>query len=684
MTDEAISTPAVFAFEKVSVAVTDIKSEIGSKLGLLMNANVRSGGSIALDGSLGLQPIEGAFSFNLNELALEAANPYIEPFAAIQLTSGYLSINGDSNVSLEGDTPVGNFKGRIALTDLKVVEKELGQDLVSLMALEVSGIEADLEPMAVKIESITLRDPRATVLINEDGTINLMQALGIESEVDESGEVTETPAEATEDMEASGLPFPVSIGSITLENVGAILTDRSISPAVNLGLETLSGTISGLSSEELARADLDLKGTLTGGTQMAITGKINPLIEDRYSDVEMSFQGFNLTAVSPYSGKFVGYALDKGKLSFDLKYKISQSEMTGENVMIIDQLTLGDKVESEDALKLPIPLAVSLMKDRNGVIEIDIPVSGNLNDPEFGLGRVITRAIVNVITKLITSPFSMLGGLIPGGSDVDLSQISYVPAAKEFDNEATKTLELLADALKERPTLRLEIVGGAGGPAEVNKLKQNLFEDKLKTFRWKELQGMGSTGVTLEQVALTDSDRIRITTEAFNELFPEEAVNSITQLEPVTTTRQPPSAPETATKATETADTLQTDEEPSGLTGFFRRIFGGNSAPADADPVAEVAERTSPESSQETTTPPESVVAKPTLSPAQMEARIIETIEVSSEYLATLADSRAEAVRAFLETTGEIPGERLFVIAPEDPASISSSTGEPKVTFKLE
>ena len=680
VTDEAVPGSASFALDEARIHATDISSEAGSQFGLELGAKVRSGGTIEINGSLGLKPMGGNFEMALTELALEVGNPYIAEFAEIQLLSGDLSVLGNSEINLVDDKPKGSFNGIVELADLKVVENELGQDLVSMTRLLVEGIETEFDPMSVKIERITLRDPRATIQINEDGSINLMQALGIESKAeDEAVKPEETiepdPAEKT-------IAFPISIGSITLENMGANLTDRSISPAVSLGLETLSGTISGLSSEELARADLDLIGTLTGGTQMAVTGKINPLIEDRYSDMEMSFKDFNLTAVSPYSGKYAGYALNKGKLSFDLKYKISRSELSGENVMIIDQLTLGDKVESEDALKLPIPLAISLMKDRNGVIEIDVPVSGNLNDPEFGFGRVISRAIVNIITKLITSPFSMLGGLIPGGTDVDLSMVSFNPAASEFDNDTIKKLAMLADALKERPSLNLKIAGGAGGPAEVNRLKSEQLTEKLKSLRWRELQEAGNSSVTLEEVALTQGDHDRLIGLSFNLLFPEEAVDLNSETPTSETISEPTESISVATSEIESGDQK---EEPRGIAGFFRRIFSTESTSIPPDIEASKPEVTTAQPEAEAITiEQEAKIKNPMLTLDQMEARLLDTIEVSEEDLNILADVRAESVRAYIETTGEISTDRLFIVEPEDPASVTAQSGEPKVIFNLE
>ena len=689
--DEAAPSPAAFALEEASVNMTDIKSETGSAIGVLFSTNIRSGGAMMASGSVELQPLSADLDIEIGNIELKVGNPYISEFADAQLTGGHVTISGHTNLSLSGEKPQGGFTGKVQLADLAIVDSELGQGLVSLTNLTLDGIETELEPMSVKIGAINLVDPRATVIVNEDSSINLLNALGIEQEASVEDETEEKETEEAEEEtefahKPTGLniPFPIEIGSITLQNMGAVLTDRSITPAVNMGLETLSGTVAGLSSEELARADLDLAGTLVGGTQMAINGKINPLIEDRYSDIEMAFKGFNLTGVSPYAAKYIGYKLDKGKLSFDLKYKVSQSELSGENVMIIDQLTLGDKVESEDALSLPIPLAVSLMKDRNGVITIDVPVSGNLNDPKFSFGRVISAAIVNVLTKLITSPFSMLGGLIPGGKDVDLSMVTFAPAASEFDSDIEKKIELLADALNERPSLSLEISGIAGGSAEVNELKAYQLENNLKTLLWREKQDAGNTEITLEQIVLTQGERSRLINLAFNAMFPDEAV-PLEVPEPAAPLETVAATPETETVvATPDPAEPAPQEPPSGLAGFFRRLFGGEAqtetpaqpATVSTEPVpiettvGEVAETTEP--------------SVPQLTPQQMESRLLEVIEITENDLHELAAARAEAVRAQLESVGQIAPERLFVIPPEDPSKISSDAGEPQVVFNLE
>ncbi|MEX0321136.1 MAG: DUF748 domain-containing protein [Puniceicoccaceae bacterium] len=666
--DHSLPSSATISLQDTGLNVSGLFSEEGSKATVTFSTTLSSGGNLRVNGEFGLLPIQASLDLNLDAIHLSAGNPYIASFTDVQLTDGSVSVVGKLSVALENETPTGTFEGSVDMTSLHLVESIEGQELASMTRLGIEGIRFELQPMALQIENIAIVEPRADLQIDEAGQMNLMRALRMETDkvVQEEPAVEDKPEEEVQPAPAeSPIPFPISIGSVTLEKIGAVMTDNSISPPVKLGLESLSGSISGLSSEELARADLDLQGNLVGGTSLSLKGKINPLIADRYSDMEMSFKDFNLTAISPYAGKYAGYALAKGKLSFDLKYRISHSELEGENVMIIDQLTLGEKVESEDAVNLPIPLAISLMKDGAGVIEIDVPVSGNLNDPEFSFGRVISRAIVNVITKVITSPFSMLGGLVPGGEDVDLSVLAYTPGRGSLTDENLKKLELLAGALQERPSLKLDIIGLAGGAEDVSALKVINLDKQLAALKWKELADAGQT-IAADEVEVSETERTRLLTAAFANAFPEEMVITA----PIPDIPTPEPTPDVSVDEPEQEETL--------VGGLFRRIFGGEADEPSDEPVPV------PPTPEVATVPEEPIPVLPDISVDEMQSRLIELIEISEDDLHQLADARAEAVRKHLETASGIPAERLFVTEPEEASHVSIESGLSQVDFKLE
>jgi hypothetical protein len=601
MEDLAAPAPVSIALENVLLRANNISCDERASLSFRFGADSRTGGRIQVDGSISCRPIAGSLKIEIQDYALKSADPYLSEFADIHLVDGQINVSGKANINLSGEKPAGDIFGTVSLSGIRLIGDERGEDLAKVGRVDLKDINVVLDPMSFEFASIDLVDPSVNIIVSEDGSINLRRALRMEADEETwGGKKAETTADDLVEPESPGitLPFPITIGQVRLDRMRAMMADRSVTPTVSVGLETLSGTISGLSSEELTRADVDLLGSLTGGTEITITGKINPLIEDRYSDVAMTFNDFNLTTVSPYSAKFAGYGLSKGKLSFDLTYSISQAELEGSNKVTIDQLTFGEKVESEDAVNLPIPLAVSLLKDPDGVIKLDVPVSGNLNDPEFGIGKVVWSAIGNIIVKLVTSPFKMLGGLIPGGADIDISFVGFEPGVTVIDDEGIEKLSVLEKALAERPTLTLEIHPGAGGQAESDLIRTLQLEDNLRVIRWRELKDRGKRSMPLEKVELTPSDRDRLIKRSFGLIFPEQA-------------------------------------EGNALTV------------------------------------------------AQMESRLLETIEVKNKLLHIIADTRAETVRSHLETTTGIALGRLYVTPNEDPAAIDSAAGQSRVTFSL-
>ena len=355
-----------------------------------------------------------------------------------------------------------SYRGRFALSNLALASRDQSEQFLTWESLAVTEVALEVEPTTVTIGEIALVKPSATVAIAADGAINVMQALSPpqDSGVEESEDEEENPKkEQKENAEQENSQVvPVKINSVKIDNAAVDFSDKSIKPNVKMSVQEFTGTIKGLSSEQLTKADVDLKGKVDQYAPIAIKGKINPLSKDAYTDLAFIFKNWGLTGISPYSGKFAGYPITKGKLSLDLAYKVSEHTLEGENKVLVDQLTMGEEIDSPDAPSLPIPLALALLKDRNGQINIDLPVAGDLNDPEFSYGGIIWQALVNLITKAATSPFAALGNVL-GGSGEDLQFVAFSPGGTSLGEKESEKLLSLAKALEERPGLRLEIAG---------------------------------------------------------------------------------------------------------------------------------------------------------------------------------------------------------------------------------
>lgn len=288
--------------------------------------------------------------------------------------------------------------------------------------------------------------------------------------------------------------------------------DFTLTPNFAVEIFDLNGNIRGLSSKENAKAELLLEGHLNHNSPVKIYGHFYPFQFSTHTDIAMEFRGVNLTTLSPYSGKFAGYRIEKGKLDMNLRYKLRDRTLEAENKVILDQLVLGERVESSTATTLPVDLAVALLRDSAGRIDIDLPIRGNLRDPQFSLRRLYANAFTQMIAKLVGSPFSLLGSLVPNGGE-ELGYVTFRPGDVSLDDTEKSKLGKVATALKERPGLNLDIKGFADPVQDRLALAETALSRQLKNARLIELRIQGQRVSEGEVVSLSDEEYRRLFTE---------------------------------------------------------------------------------------------------------------------------------------------------------------------------
>ncbi len=286
--------------------------------------------------------------------------------------------------------------------------------------------------MAVSIGEVALTDFHSRVVMLADGGLNLQTAFAKPGAAPAPAKAepaktktkaTTKAATATASAPPADAPMPIAIGKLTLQGGQVTFSDRSIQPAYSAELSDLSGRITGLSSVAGTTADVDVHGAINRSGALVIAGKVNPLAKEIALDVQVSLKDIELPPASPYTGKYAGYVIDKGKLDLALAYKIANRKLDAQNKLVLDQFTFGDKVDSPDAVKLPVRLAVALLKDRRGVIDIDLPIAGSLDDPEFKVWGAVLKVLGNLVVKAVTAPFSLIASAFGGGDE--LSRIDF-------------------------------------------------------------------------------------------------------------------------------------------------------------------------------------------------------------------------------------------------------------------
>ncbi|MDP2156919.1 MAG: DUF748 domain-containing protein, partial [Nitrospirota bacterium] len=400
------------------------------------------------------------------------------------------------------------------------------------------------DPLVIKINEVALSDFYARTIINADGSINLQNIVekGEQEQAEDKDkaevEVKKEKAEAQVKVEtekgtnnqgkngsamATGtdeVKKMVTIEKFTLQGGTVNFSDRHIKPNFSTNMLEMGGRVTGLSSEETKMADVELRGKLDNYAPLEIIGKINPLRDDLFVDLTISFKDMDLSQLTPYSGRYLGYVIEKGKLGLNLHYLIEKKKLDSQNKILLNQFTLGSQVDSPDATKLPVKLAIALLKNRRGEIDLDIPVSGQIDDPQFSIGRIIIKILLNLLVKAATSPFALLGSLFGGGEE--LSYVEFDHGLSNLNEAGIKKIDTLIKALNDRPTLKIDIEGHADMDKDREGLKQLLFNRKIKAQKLKDTVKQGTTAVSVDEVKIEPAEYAKYLKLAYKaEKFPK-------------------------------------------------------------------------------------------------------------------------------------------------------------------
>jgi len=367
-----------------------------------------------------------------------------------------------------------------------------------------------LSPFSLEIADISLSKLYSRIVVNKDGTLNLQEIRkpGQKVEAVTEGVAAPPPPSPAPPRTAAATPAPaakkgiIKIGTVTLQDGTIVFIDHHTKPEYSSKMMNLGGRISGLSSEVITMADVDLRGNLENHSPLSITGRINPLRDDLFVDLKVSFTDIELSPITPYSGTYLGYSVDKGKLFLDLKYHIENKQLESSNKVFIDQLTFGNKIESDKATSLPVRLAVALLKDRKGEIHLDLPVTGRTDDPQFSIWRVVLQVLKNLLVKAATAPFALLSSIF-GGTE-DFSNVPFAYGSARLSDAEKAKLAKLSQALIDRPALKLEVSGFVDRERDPEGYRNELLLKKMKNEKYlvqvkakKAQEGQGADSVEI-------------------------------------------------------------------------------------------------------------------------------------------------------------------------------------------
>lgn len=474
-------------------------------------------GRIQWNGQVTVSPLSGRGTLRAERVPAHALAPYALDGMPIDLLRAEATWRGDLSFAQRGAALQASASGDALIGDLRLHERPAsgaargGDELLSWQALTLTGVQFRMAPgskPSLAIGDAALTDFYSRLVITEEGRFNLRDVAAPQKATTAPGASApatapapppasapaaappaSAPAPAPAPAATADLPIDFSIGGVRLANGKVDFTDRFIKPNYSAALSELNGRLGAFSSTSRDMATLELRGRAAGTALLEIVGSLNPTARPLALDIQARATDLELAPLSPYAGRYAGYAIERGKLSMDVSYKIdADGKLEAKNQVTLNQLTFGDKVDSPDATKLPVLLAVALLKDRNGVIDINLPISGSINDPQFSVFGIVLKIIGNLLVKALTAPFALLAG---GGSE-DLSYVAFEPGTARVSEAGRGVLDRVAKALADRPALKMTVTGASDPQSERDAMQRAALEARITAEQRREALRAGA------------------------------------------------------------------------------------------------------------------------------------------------------------------------------------------------
>jgi hypothetical protein len=505
--DRTLTPAGKFDLKPVNLRVSDVSLDLSRPLPVQLDAVINGHARFDASGTLTPEPLAGEFDVKLAKARMQILQPYVLPVADLTITGGELDVEGKATLAPPGgDAPEMAFAGNVAIDGFRSVDNALEQDLVSFKRLELSKLRYAMAPDSLTIDRVLVRQPYARVIISPEQVVNIAAVLDpkgtaealAERRSEAAAEAARSPAErrrlekeraaadkaaAKARKDGTALPpaqdpapadtFPIRIREIRVDGGRMNFSDLFVKPNFSADVQQLSGTITGASSAYDSRAKVSLTGKLDEFSPVSIQGELQPFAFDHYTDLGLKFENISLPIFNPYSTPLAGYNIAKGKLTTDLHYTIVDRKLDAQHKIRIDQLEWGEATATQGEATLPVKFATSLLKDKDGVINLDVPVGGTLDDPSFRIGPIIWQVIKNIIVKAVTAPFSLLGSLFAGAEEAQF--IDFAPGEATLDAATTERLGALAKSLAEKPELKLDVPIGALAELDQPALKERAY-----------------------------------------------------------------------------------------------------------------------------------------------------------------------------------------------------------------
>ncbi|MGF6818687.1 hypothetical protein OKW33_005558 [Paraburkholderia atlantica] len=552
-TDNTTSQPVKLSFTPVQLKVQQISDDLSRPLPVDLQATLNKKGSLGVKGDVTATPLKLAVKVNANQLDAAAFEPYFGSKLNASLASALLNANGDLSVS-QPKSLKANFRGDMALVAVRLIDKATSDLFAGWGSLALTNLKADYDEhggTAVDAGRVTFSKFYGRVLLDAQGKLNLKDVVAHEGGTSQSltrsksgshpipltpeavseavaasapapvaaasaatpGKATTAAAAAATAATPSQNPVKMHFGQLVLQQGRVTYTDNFIKPNYTANLVDIQGTIGAFGTESTTSAPVDVAAKLAANGPLTIRGTVNPLIAKPALDLTATAHDIELTNLTPYSAKYAGYPITKGKLNVDLHYQLANDQLNANNHLFIDQLTFGDHIDNDTATKLPVRFAISLLKNSRGEIDVNLPVSGSLSNPEFSIGGLIWHAVLNLLEKAVTAPFTLIAHAF-GGNGEDLGYVEFEAGSATLTDADKQKLDTIVKALTDKPSIRMDLIGRVDPKVDEPALRTRYVDQMVKRQKIKDAVGNGES-VDPSTITVDQEDYDKYLTKAY-------------------------------------------------------------------------------------------------------------------------------------------------------------------------
>ena len=512
--DQTLKKPLTIAIKPIAFKLSHLSTQEDAEMPVKLSVGINQTGMITLDGNATLKPVSANLALAVKDIDLENFQSYVDKFMHLDVIDGDLHMNGQLSLAgLDEAKADIKFKGDAGIDHFLTRDQTLRKDFIKWSGLILRDLDIDVMAQRYTATALLIDKPYARLTINKDKSTNFSDLI-----IHNKSQIN-----AAKTIHPIANPVYFKLDKIQVIDGSSDFSDLSLILPFAAEIKSLDGGASGLSSDKKSTVKLALAGNAYDLAPVNIKGEISPYLGD--FNVAINFNELPMPLVSPYMVQFAGYRVEKGQITLGLKYNVVHHDLAATNTILINQFKLGDKVENPNAVSLPLKLAVALLKDSDGKMKIDLPISGSLDNPKFSVSALIREALLNMLSKIVTAPFQALASLI--GSEEDLSTISF-PAGHSYLTKAQQAkLESLALALKARTALTLDIKGAAFSDQDWLVIREDALYEQLKRRRAIEINKNTDKKIRHEYVELSSDDYQRLLADMFIEKFPLLADRSL-------------------------------------------------------------------------------------------------------------------------------------------------------------